>query len=65
MVKRARNKIEQFISISSVTKNQNLPFQKIIHIALNILVVIFLLLLVSPWMSFKIKSKAIKEYTYA
>ena len=41
MVKRARNKIGQFISISSVAKNQNLPFEKILHRALNILVAIF------------------------
>ena len=65
MVKRERNKIGQFISISSSTKNQNLLFEKIILIALNILVDIFLLLLISPCMSFTIKSKTIKEYAYA
>ena len=61
MVKRARNKIGQFISISSVTKIQNLPFEKILHRALNILMAIFLLLLVSPWMTLAVKSKKIKE----
>ena len=65
MVKRARNKIGQFISISSVAKNQNLPFEKILHRALNILVAIFLLLLVSPWMTLVIKSKTIKEWANA
>ena len=65
MVKRARNKIGQFIPISSVAKNQNLPFEKILHRALSILVAIFLLLLVSPWMTLAIKSKTIKEWVYA
>ena len=61
MVKRARNKIGQFISISSLTKNQNLPFEKILRRALNILVAVFSLLLISPWMTLAIKSKTIKE----
>ena len=65
MVKRARNKIGQFIPISSVAKNPNLPFEKILHRALSILVAIFLLLLVSPWMTLAIKSKTVKEWAYA
>ena len=61
MVKRARNKIGP---ISSVAKNQNLPFEKILHRALNILVAIFLLLLISPWMTLAIKSKTIRKWAY-
>ena len=65
MVKRARNKIGQFISISSTAKNQNLPFEKIFHRVLNILVAIFLLLLVCPWITLAIKSKMVKDWVYA
>ena len=61
MVKRARYKIGQFISISSVAKKQNFPFEKILYRALNIIVAFFVLLLASPWITLAIKSKTIKE----
>ena len=64
MVKRARNKIGQFISISSMAKNQHLPFIKIFHKVLNVLMAIFLLFLVCPWITLAIKSKMLKEWTY-
>ena len=65
MVKRARNKIGQFISISSMAKNQHLPFIKIFHKVLNVLMAIFLLFLVCPWITLAIKSKILKEWANA
>ena len=65
MVKRARNKIGQFISISSMAKNPNLSCEKIFRKALSIFVAIFLLLLVFPWITLAIKSKMIKGWVYA
>ena len=65
MVKRARNKIGQFISISSMAKNQNLLFIKFIYTVLSILMAIFLLVLFCPWITLAIKSKMAKEWAYA
>ena len=65
MVKRARNKIGQFISISSMAKNQNLLFRKFIYTVLSILMAIFLLVLFWPWITLAIKSKMAKEWAYA
>ena len=62
MVKKARNKIGQFISISSMAKNQNLLFIKFIYTVLSILMAIFLLVLFCPWITLAIKSKMAKEW---
>ncbi len=61
MVKSAKNKIGQFISISSKAKKQNLPLLKIFHKALKVLMTIFLLLIACPLMTLVIKSKMAKE----
>ena len=65
MVKRAMNKIGQFIPISSMAKIQNLLFRKFIYTVLSILMAIFLLVLFCPWITLAIKSKMAKEWAYA
>ena len=65
MVKSARNKRRQFISISLIDKNQKFTFQKIFFKVLNILMAILLLVLFCPWITLAIKSKMAKEQAYA
>ena len=52
--KRERNKIGQFISISSVAKNQKLPFERFFHKVFSSLMVIFLFILSLSLISFTI-----------
>ena len=65
MIKRVRNKMGQFISISSIAKNPNLLCKKIFRKVLSSFMRIFLLLLICPWITYAIKSKMIKRLAYA
>ena len=64
MVKRERNKIGQFISISSMAKNSGLPFGTIFHKAFIILFGMLLTFMACPWITLAIKSKTIKKWVY-
>ena len=64
MAKRERNKMGQFISLTSMAKNSGLPFEIIFHKAFTIFMVIFLFVMACPWITLAIKSKIIKKWVY-
>ena len=64
MVKRERNKIGQFVSVTSMAKNTGVPFEIIFHKAFIIFMVIFLFAMACPWITLAIKSKTIKIWVF-
>jgi len=60
MVKRKRNSISQFISSGYIDKKELFANQNIYQKLVSIFVVLFFLLMVSPWITLAIKSKTLQ-----
>ena len=64
MTKRTRNKLGQFASFTLMDPKPEIFFAKATQMIFKLFMVIFLLFMVSPWLTLLLKSKKIQRLLY-